>query len=617
MHRVFSLTSISMLVMCVLLIYLVFISPPQLFTPPQASMVLSNAERAIGVYAEVADLDSADWRAIKLPDDWRHQELASTEAWYRFRFQAPETTSSDLSLYIPTIRQNSAVYLNGYWVGQGGEFSPNTAHLWYHPQRYQFSSSLLHSDNTLYLKLATSRRHSGYLSRVYLGEDQKIKPAWQWRNFFKVTLVEISSVLLIVVGLINLYLWQLRRKDSYYLWYALAALCWSLRGYVLIEPVLNVSNEARVLLRILTLGYGVVFVVLFNLRYFGFKSKKLDWALFLYCVPAALPMFFMGMEELRFYGHQIWVRGNLVLGVFVAIFLMTQYIWHNKKDAILILFGGMPLLIIGVRDMLVLNDKWPPENGFLINHLTLPALVIAMWFILRRLSSSLKHSEELNVTLESRILSKEMEIKESYRQQQELKQQQVVSQERERIMRDMHDGLGGYLVGLKSLLDAKSPSTNDIKNYVNLALVDLRLVINSLDVTSQNLSSLLGAMRNRWQLLAESNDRNLLWEVTRASIQHQFGPSRTLDIMRILEEAFTNSLKHGEKGDIHLISGESADGSYLWVEIINQYSPASVSTQPGRGIANMKARAKKLGASLRALESTGRYSLKLEIPVYV
>jgi signal transduction histidine kinase len=608
-------TWLTLAAICGLVTYVTFFSNTQVFPPPTNSIAIVSGERAIGPYKNVEALAAAEWSPVSLPDDWRLQNVTETEAWYRFQIPKPESSSANVSLYIPTVRQNIAAFINHKWIGQGGPFTPRLAHTWNHPQLYQFSSSMLQANNTLYLKLATNKLNSGYLSNIYLGDSADLAAAWRERNFFKVTFVEISSILLIVVGLINLYLWQQRRNESYYLWYALAALCWGLRGYLLIEPVLPISNELRAALRLLTLGYGVVFVVLFNFRYFAYKRRAVDLVLWLYSVPAAIPMLFMGMDQLQTYGHEVWVKGNLLLGLITVVFLLRIYIRDHKADAIYLLFSGMPLLIVGLRDMLVLSGRWLPQEGFLINHVTLPALILAMWFILRRLSDSLTYSEELNVTLESRIKSKEREIKESYEQQQTLKRQQIVSDERERIMRDMHDGIGGYLVGIKSLMDAKAPSVPDIRNYVDLALADLRLVVNSLDVTSQNLSSLLGSMRSRWQTVAENKECKLIWDVSRTKVEHQFGPSKTLDIMRILEEAFTNSLKHGQPGNIQITSGELTEDATLWIEVINPSINRHHTAQPGRGLKNMAQRAEKIGAKLIVRESLTHHRLRLEIPL--
>ncbi len=584
------------------------------FKTPGAELVLTQGERVDGADLSSVFDSSLESEQISLPFDARNHQFNSSEHWFRFRFEYATRTDQPISIYLPTVRQNAALYLNGRWVAQGGDFEPYLARLWNHPQLYTLPSGLLNDSNTLTIRLVSHRPQVGYLSEVFIGDPELLHGAWQWRYAIKVTWLEITSILLIVIGLINLYLWTLRKNESFYLWYSLAALSWGARGILLVWPVIPITDELRVLLRLLTLGYGIVFVVLFNQRYFGYKNRWFDIGLFIYCVPAVIPMFFMNMDQLLFYGHQVWVRGNLILGIVIAVQLMVLFLKHHKLDAAYLLYSGLPLLMLGFRDMLVLTDRWSPENGFLINHATPPALIIAMWFILRRLSNSLEYARHLNVTLEQRVAESRREVVASYQKQEQLQQQKLLSDERERIMRDMHDGLGGHLIGIKSLMDNNQPKLSDINNYVERALVDLRLVINSLDPGSQRVSSLLGSLRNRWQRAADNRSCTLEWRVASSNQGRVLGPDKTLQLMRILEEAFTNTIKHGDIGIIELSSGRDEVNQTAWIQLKNPYTQRN--DQPaGRGLANMQQRASKIGAEISFLKDNDEFLVRVELPL--
>ena len=179
-------------------------------------------------------------------------------------------------------------------------------------------------------------------------------------------------------------------------------------------------------------------------------------------------------------------------------------------------------------------------------------------------------------------------------------------------MRDMHDGIGGHLIGLKALAQRNPNEQNPVvfAEHIDKALIDLRFVINSLDSTSQTVSSLLGAMRVRWQQLSSSQNIELIWRVARQENLNKLGPSKTLQLMRILEESFTNCLKHSGANTITISSGHTTDVS--WIEVadngIKEWEESN-----GNGIANMHYRAEQIGGILTIKKNANSCTLRLEI----
>jgi len=601
------------LIYVIILSLIIFIIRPDL-TPIPNNFSITNIEKLESTkISNFAQLPQDGWKQIKLPDDHRGAENSSAESWYRISLDQLEFSNSKLMIYIPSVRQNLALYINDRWIGQGGRFEPYLARLWNHPLKFEFDKSLFRDKNNyIHIYLKALHPQSTYLSTVYLGPSESINPYWKWRYWLKVELLTAISYLLAVIGLINLSLWALRRQDSFYAWYGFAALVWAFRGYLLLTPELNISDSIWLALRTLTLGFGVVFVVLFNQRFFEYKSKSLDWLMFLYCIPFGLPLLFMDIEWIRIYGHNIWSRFEVLLGIYVIGFLLYLYRYKGEKKALMLLYTGIPLFLLGLRDLFVLTDRWDPHNGFLINYATPPALLLAMWFILKRFTKSLSEAEELNLTLENRVLEKQAEIEEHYQQQEKLKKEKVLSEERERIMRDMHDGIGGYLIGLKSLVESNKSERKSIKAHIDKILVDLRIVINSLDVTSQSVSTLLGSMRPRWQQIADNANIKLKWEVS-ASITTKLGPHTTLQIMRIVEEAFTNSIKHSGASLITVRTSHLDLDQSLRIEMLDN-GDRQVNPDRGHGVKNMMHRARAIDAQIIFNTDHSGTQILLELP---
>ncbi len=603
-------TPFWLLLYIAVLVFLVFFFPFNLFPVSDDAIRITQGERLEGKFKSINSLPQQSWETVQLPDNWSQTALKQ-DAWYRFDVPNKALEAESYAIYLPAVRQNVAVYLNGQWLGQGGRFENPIARLWNHPLFFDFASELLNADhNTLHIRLATNRDTSGYLSEVYIAPSGILLPAWQQRNFYKVDLLELVSYLMIVIGLINFTLWTLRRQDTYYLWFGFAATVWGARSYLLLLTELPIPDGTWDGLRLLLLGYGVAFGILFNQRFFADRNKLADWVIALYCIPAALPMLFMDIDTVHVYGHQVWGRLIIVLALYVLFYLYRVYRNKGQASALMLLYAGIPLFVVGLRDLMVLNDHWNPHNGFLVSYASIPILILALWFILQRFAHSLTEAENLNISLDQRVKDKEYEIRRQYKKQEEMHEQQLLNEERERIMRDMHDGLGGHLISLKALADDQQTNKQHIRSQVDSALVDLRLVINSLDVTSQSISTLLGSMRTRWQQLSQSQNIKLIWKVSSEVRSNKLGPTRTLQIMRILEEAFTNCIKHSDATEITVSNG--VDTETIWI-MIRDNGQSSNKSSSGRGIDNMHHRANRIGAILNIEGTTGGQIVRLSL----
>lgn len=198
----------------------------------------------------------------------------------------------------------------------------------------------------------------------------------------------------------------------------------------------------------------------------------------------------------------------------------------------------------------------------------------------------------------------------------DLERSKAILEERERIMRDMHDGIGGQLVASLALLEREEDS--HIKQNIYLVLTeclnDLRLIIHSLSMQNSVLSSLLADFKYRTSRKLEQLDIELDWYVDDAAEQLQIKPQIGLHLLRILQEAFTNILKHAKANSIEFSAKQSTHGFQILIQDDGAFNPDSLNS-PGHGIRNMKTRAKKLGGSLDIEQpASGGCRIILNIP---
>jgi signal transduction histidine kinase len=239
------------------------------------------------------------------------------------------------------------------------------------------------------------------------------------------------------------------------------------------------------------------------------------------------------------------------------------------------------------------------------------------WVVTTRFVQAQRESEALNRELEARVTEKHSELEDSYGKLRALEREQAVARERERIMRDLHDGLGGHLVSALAL--AEHGDAGAIEETLRDALEDLRLVINSLDPDSEDIAVLLGIMRLRMEKRMSREGIGFDWQVSDVRAVRGFGPAMALQILRIVQEAFANILKHSHAMTITVRSGETngAGDPSVYLEIHDDGQGIGNGAR-GRGLDNMRRRALAIGGKLEISSETGRGTrVRLSLPLEV
>ena len=152
--------------------------------------------------------------------------------------------------------------------------------------------------------------------------------------------------------------------------------------------------------------------------------------------------------------------------------------------------------------------------------------------------------------LSERVAQREAELKTAFEKQKVYEQRAAMEQERERLMRDIHDGLGGQLVSILSIVEQENTNSDQVASAVRSALDDLRLIVNSLDIHNLTLPALLGLFRERILSRYEKAGLNVRWDIDPVSPSSDFTPKKALQVLRILQEATTNTQKYAHATEI-------------------------------------------------------------------
>lgn len=174
-------------------------------------------------------------------------------------------------------------------------------------------------------------------------------------------------------------------------------------------------------------------------------------------------------------------------------------------------------------------------------------------------------------------------------------------QERERLLRDMHDGLGAQLMTALRGVERSALSREQIAQSLQDGMDELRMLMDSADIGS-DLSSALAAWRHRWDNRLGAVGVQLHWHMDDSIDELQLDSDVLLQIMRISQEAATNVVKHAQARNLHVQARLLARDGQTWLVIDARDDgrglPQQDTLRSQRGLRNMEHRANQIGARL-------------------
>ena len=163
-----------------------------------------------------------------------------------------------------------------------------------------------------------------------------------------------------------------------------------------------------------------------------------------------------------------------------------------------------------------------------------------------RFARALNQVDSFAGRLVTQVREAEDKLKASFAREEERARAAALARERTRLMRDLHDGLGGQLVSIVALSERGNDASAGIGDAARAALKDLRLVIDSMDDIGGDLMLALGSWRERAMAQLRPHDIALDWPITPPGlpVHPELRPWHVIQIMRLLDEALTNAVKH-------------------------------------------------------------------------
>ncbi|MBW8824018.1 MAG: ATP-binding protein [Xanthomonadales bacterium] len=572
---------------------------------------------------------AAGWVPVKLMDEWNsHWPGYSGVVWYRIRWNQADT-AAPIGLLLDYTCMAAEIRLNGSVIDRDASLVEPLSRKWHVPRYFVVQAPLLkQGQNELLVRVSGLSEYAPGFGAVSMGDPATLQAGFNDAVFIRRDMQVLDFAIGIVMASLFGLFWLLRRQDTTYGWYALSGLFGGLYGSNYIAnstwpfPTTNMwQSFIAACFVAMVVAHSIFLLRYCNRRWPRIERTALSCAVLALVLVPIIPDW-MGPQ-----------RNTYLLPAIVFVYAVNLafivYALRNRRSDYLVLAACVSVpLAMSVHDLAVYLC-WMKASTFL-GALLSPLTILGMGFVLAyRFANTMKRVEGFNAELTHEVHAATSQLAQTMSQQHALELAHSRAGERLQLVRDLHDGFGGTLVGTIAELK-QAPDDMPKARVIGILSEmreDLRLVIDSTAREHADLAELVIPLRHRASRLLEAADIEDHW--TLEGLEGvDLGTARNLDLLRLLQEALTNVFKHSRARHVEVTLECTADslrmqvrddGIGIAVAVLNNRTAGQAEPQKtregGTGMTSMRTRAQRLGAVFDIVRSEHGTAINLLMPL--
>lgn len=518
-----------------------------------------------------------------------------------YRLSLPPRTRDDMAMLFTRLGNQAEVRLNGVLLRRLGRLGDPAYDSGKEPVLLQLPAALLRADgpNELWIDASVQALRWGGLSIVHYGPEPLVRPLYEQLFSWRQTASTVFAACLAIMGGLAAVLWW-RQREPIYGVFTLAAWLGMVRNLDQIwpEPPLPWPLWGAVVAA--SYAAHLALICQFTLVALGRINRPLTVGVWMVLLSAS------GLAAASFAtGQPLWWTIGLAvlvpLGV-VTVAIVAHEAWTTRRTIALVLAtAGLAAVVAGLHDLLWVRSIH--SSGLRLTWMTHAVFCFALimaGMVADRFSRSVAAYRQLNAELAQRVGEREAELRQAFERLETQQRAQAVTEERQRIMRELHDGVGAHLVGLMHLVQRPDFDPRAVEDLARTALDDMRVAVDSLQHVEDDLTMVLAMLRHRLEPRLRAAGLALVWEMGDLPPLAGLSPQAVLHVQRIVLEAVTNAIKHACASTLVLSARLVEDAAMRpAIELsIRDDGVGPGTASGGLGVRNMRARAQSLGARL-------------------
>lgn len=555
-------------------------------------------------------------RAVSLPYGWdKEQGARAGTAHFRVMFALADEPGP-WALFVPRLGNTYRVALNGREIANFGGAVPDASRdASQQPRFFELPGALPGANNTLEITIAALPARGAGLSPLVVGPRDAVHARYQRLAFWQASGSRLVAIVSAVLGLLALLLW-LRRRDPVFLYYGAGELAWSIQTARVLFDESPVGWPWIGLFVTTAFHMAAPLLCMFALAVVGRHSGAL-WramaALLWLALPAAALWLLAGWLWVGPTWQVLGACAVLATSVVVVRASRGTRLWEVR-----VLCAAVLLIVVAaVRDVTVLRlSAHAFEVVPWIRFAWLGFGVAMAWVIAERMRKDSQQLATLAATLQRELQAREAELAAALERERDNHKRSGALEERQRLVRDLHDGLGGHLVGTLRLAQQEDVPREALAHQLREAIDQLRITVDSMHDAEGDVAAALAAVRYRLAPRLQAAGIDLDWQVEALPVAPHWGVREAHHLQMLLYEAFSNMIQHSGAARATLCA--RADERGLSISLADNgtgFDPAGGTAQGGKGLANMRKRAHALGARFELQSGAGGTVLELALPL--
>jgi signal transduction histidine kinase len=552
----------------------------------------------------------------KLPHSWNNDRPQRHGA---FNYVTPvefsiQQFNTPIAIYLPRLGNRYEVWINERLIHSSGDLSNTQEAFTHSPLFVELPKALINVGmNTLRLKVVGEPGRFAGVSSIYVGDAIILKKEYDSRVFFhsfSTLAIVISCVLIGVLALVFSYF----LRNRHYLIFGLSATFWAFSHSYLLIHQLPIDYRIGLFFYDFFYATGVAFLLL-SITYVIRLRRRWYVQIVYFFIASSL---FLTLAHHSGYplARSIFLNAMLALALLTFALYLRSF-FKNQRSKSWVMFVMLAVsLSFGVYDQLIVYQY---KNGFEILTLSryaflLCTLAVAVMLASQvvRISIFIKQSHRRTLR---KLTENQKKLETVFSSELKAQSELVVEKERWRMMQDMHDGLGSQLIGLQHAVKDPNANPQMLDSMVRNSIAELRMNINSLGHQHKEISTMLGALRERLELMIEPQGKKLVWAVGFVPELDSIDHTVIEHLEKMILEVFANIAKHSSALTVRL-SAQHFENSHVCIHIKEDgggYDRQSCSEVVGKGLAGLNKRAQLFGAQL-SIDAKG-CDITITIPI--
>lgn len=520
---------------------------------------------------------------------------------YTLRFNLATLPDEALGIYVAKMSLAGSVSVNGQFFGACERGQLKEVRCLHRPYLFKVPVAMLKTGaNELQFEIYADARQFNGLSGVVIGPVEALDSLFYlWRYWIQVDLMAGLSWLSGVLGVMALAVGIVLRKDSVYLWFGLTSLVNAVAtaSFFMSRPMMD-EDVFSWLIFVSRFASGHLLILMF-FSFFEKLKPRLYWAVLAYVVFSAA---LIGLSD-----NNRTLVTVLYLPLLVSVLSMPALMayWSWKTPQISHLFATLMMGLITVAssfDWLRFTGESAFTGLYLIPYAYSGTLFLFGGMLLLLLVTALIRSQNQSVELEMRVEERTAELNAVHDRLLYSEIERTKTQERQHMLQDMHDGFGSQLVIAKMMVEQNQMSQSGLGRLLEESIADLYLLVDTLGNSDNYLPNALVDFRFRTQQRLMGSAIKLHWNL---QVDHapEVAPNVVLQILRLVQEALNNALKHAKATNIYLDFTYDEVVAELTVSVADDGVGLGENMLFGRGQTNMMARARATGGKFSVSNS--------------